>query len=131
MIFAILLPLVIGMTIPAWSQALPRDLGNKSLEDLMNIEVTSVSKKEQRLSRIASAIFVTQDDIRRSGATNIPDVLRIVPGVDVAQINARTWAISSRGLNSQLANQLLVLIDGRAGCAGVDAARQTSVRWAS
>jgi iron complex outermembrane receptor protein len=90
------------------------DLSQMAIEDLMNIEVTSVSKKEQKLSRIASAIFViTQDDIRRSGATNIPDVLRIVPGLDVAQINASTWAISSRGLNSQFANKLLVLIDGR------------------
>ena len=102
------------MTIPAWPQDTIRDLGNKSIEDLMNIEVTSVSKKEQKLWRIASSLFViTQDDIRRSGATNIPDVLRIVPGLDVAQINGSTWAISSRGLNSQFANKLLVLIDGR------------------
>jgi iron complex outermembrane receptor protein len=102
------------MTIPAWPQETPKDLGNKSLEDLMNIEVTSVSKKEQKLSQIASAIFViTPDDIRRSGATNIPDLLRMVPGVDVAQINGSTWEISSRGFNSQFANKLLVLIDGR------------------
>jgi iron complex outermembrane receptor protein len=102
------------MAIPAWPQEAPKDLGNKSVEDLMNIEVTSVSKKEQKLSRIASAIFVvTQDDIRRSGATNIPDVLRMVPGLDVAQINGSTWKISSRGFNSQFANKLLVLIDGR------------------
>jgi iron complex outermembrane recepter protein len=102
------------MTIPAWSQETPKDLGNKSIEDLMNIEVTSVSKKEQKLSRIASAIFVvTQDDIRRSGATNIPDLLRMVPGLDVAQINGNTWEIGSRGFNPQFANKLLVLVDGR------------------
>lgn len=101
-------------TIPAWSQETPKDLGNKSIEDLMNIEVSSVSKKEQKLSRIASAIFViTQDDIRRSGATNIPDLLRMVPGLDVAQINGSTWEISSRGFNDEFANKLLVLIDGR------------------
>ena len=65
------------------------DLTKVNLEDLMNIEVTSVAKKEQKLSRTASAVFViAQDDIRRSGATNIPDLLRMVPGVDVAQINA-------------------------------------------
>src|SRR5580704_6168330 len=75
------------------------DLTTVSLEDLMNIEVTSVSKKEQKLSRTAAAVFViTQEDIQRSGATNIPDLLRMVPGMDVAQINASTWAISARGL---------------------------------
>ena len=90
------------------------DLIDRSLEDLMNIKVTSVSKTEQTLSRTASAIFVvTADDIRRSGATNIPDLLRMVPGVDVAQINANTWAISARGLNSRFSNELLVLVDGR------------------
>ncbi len=80
----------------------------------MNITVTSASKKEQALSQVAAAIFVmTQEDIRRSGATNIPDLLRMVPGLDVAQINSNTWAISARGFNLQFANKLLVLIDGR------------------
>src|ERR1700723_881526 len=91
------------------------DLSEKSLEDLMDMQVTSVSKKEQKLSQVAAAIFViTQEDIRRSGATNIPDLLRMVPGLDVAQINGNTWAISARGFNLQFANKLLVLIDGRA-----------------
>jgi iron complex outermembrane receptor protein len=90
------------------------DLTNKSLEDLMNMDVTSVSKKEQKLSRTAAAVFViTQEDIRQSGATNIPDVLRMVPGMDVAQINANTWAISVRGFNEQFSDKLLVMIDGR------------------
>jgi iron complex outermembrane receptor protein len=80
----------------------------------MNIEVTSVSKMEQKLSRVAAAIFViSQEDIRRSGATNIPDLLRMVPGLDVAQINGSTWAIGSRGFNGQFANKLLVMVDGR------------------
>jgi iron complex outermembrane receptor protein len=79
----------------------------------MNTQVTSVSKKEQSLSRTASAIFViTADAIRRSGATNIPDLLRMVPGVDVAQIDANTWAVSIRGLNGRFSNELLVLVDG-------------------
>src|SRR3984893_507252 len=100
--------------LPAWPQQETPDLADRSLEDLMNIEVTSVSKKEQKLSRTAAAIFViTQEDIRRSGATNIPDLLRIVPGLDVAQVNSSTWAISSRGFNDQFANKLLVLMDGR------------------
>jgi iron complex outermembrane receptor protein len=90
------------------------DLTSQSLEDLMNTQVTSVSKKEQKLSRTASAIFViSQEDIHRSGATNIPDLLRMVPGMDVAQINGSTWAISARGFNQQFSNKLLVTIDGR------------------
>ena len=73
-----------------------RDLSQVSLEDLMNIQVTSVSKKDQKLSEAAAAIFViTQEDIRRSGATNIPDLLRMVPGMDVSQINANSWAVSA------------------------------------
>jgi iron complex outermembrane receptor protein len=101
--------------IPARSQQNKEtDLAEKSLEDLMNTEVTSVSKKEQKLSQVAAAIFViTQEDIRRSGATNIPDLLRMVPGMEVAQIDGNTWAISARGFNTQFANKLLVLVDGR------------------
>ena len=80
----------------------------------MNIEVTSVSKKEQKISKTASAVFViTSDDIMRSGANNIPDLLRMVPGVEVAQINSSKWAISIRGFNGQYSNKLLVLVDGR------------------
>ena len=90
------------------------DLTQKSLEDLMNMEVTSVSKKAEKLSRTASAVFViTQEDIRRSGAQSIPDALRMVPGMDVAQIDANTWAITARGFNDRFANELLVLLDGR------------------
>src|SRR6202030_3863493 len=81
----------------------------------MNDSVTSVSKREQKLSQAAAALFViNQEDIRRSGALNIPDLLRMVPGLDVAQINSNTWAISARGFNHQLSDKLLVLIDGRA-----------------
>jgi iron complex outermembrane recepter protein len=104
-----------------WSSALQAgtpggsgDLASESLEDLMNIKVTSVSKTEQSLSRTAAAVFViTQEDIRHSGATSIPDLLRMVPGMDVAQIDAHTWAISARGLNGRFSNKLLVLVDGR------------------
>jgi iron complex outermembrane receptor protein len=92
----------------------PPDLADASLEDLMNIEVTSVSRKEQKLSHAAAAVYVVnQESIRRSGATNIPDLLRMVPGVDVAQIDANTWAISVRGFNDRYANKVLVLVDGR------------------
>jgi len=91
------------------------DLAAMSLEDLMNIHVTSASKEDQKMSQVAAAIFVIgQEDIRRSGARNIPELLRMVPGMDVAQINANTWAVSSRGFNTQFVNKMLVLIDGRA-----------------
>jgi iron complex outermembrane recepter protein len=92
-----------------------RYLATVSLEDLMNTRVTSVSKTEQKMSQAAAAIAViTQEDIRRSGARNIPDLLRMVPGMDVSQINANSWAASARGFNQQFSNNLLVLIDGRA-----------------
>jgi len=91
-----------------------RDLSSLSVDDLMNVEVTSVSRKGQKLSDTAAAVFViTPDDIRRSGATTIPEVLRIVPGLDVARVNGNVWAISARGSNGQFANKLLVMIDGR------------------
>ena len=83
------------------------DLGDLSIEELMNESVTSVSKREQKLSQAAAALFViNQEDIRQSGALNIPDVLRMVPGLDVAQINANTWAISARGFNHQFSDKL-------------------------
>jgi iron complex outermembrane receptor protein len=103
------------LALQAWAQQKPADLAQQSVEDLMNFEVTSVSRKEQKLSKVAAAISViTGEDIRRSGATNIPDLLRMVPGLDVGQINANTWAISARGFNHELSDKLLVLIDGRA-----------------
>lgn len=95
------------------AQQLP-DLGSLSVGDLMNVEVTSVSRKGQKLANTAAAVFViTQDDIRASGATSIPEVLRIVPGLDVARVNGNVWAISARGFNGRFANKLLVMIDGR------------------
>ena len=87
---------------------------NLSLEQLVNIQVTSVSKKETDLFTAAAAIYViTQEDIRRSGMTSIPELLRMVPGMDVARIDANHWAVSARGFNGQYANKLLVLLDGR------------------
>ena len=98
----------------AEAQIAQADLTALQIEDLMNVNVTSASKKEQKISRVAAAIFViSEEDIRRSGATNIPDLLRMVPGLEVAQINPSTWAISARGFNGQYSNKLLVLIDGR------------------
>ncbi|MCC7259498.1 MAG: TonB-dependent receptor [Alphaproteobacteria bacterium] len=85
-----------------------------SLEGLMDQEVTSVSKKKEKLSETAAAAYViTQEDIRRSGMTSIPELLRMVPGVHVTRIDSNQWAITARGFNSEFANKLLVLIDGR------------------
>ncbi|NPA94442.1 MAG: TonB-dependent receptor [Thermodesulfobacteria bacterium] len=85
-----------------------------SIQQLMNIKVTSVSKTEEALSDSAAAIYViTQEDIRRSGVTSIPEALRMAPGVQVAQIDANKWAITARGFNDKYANKLLVLMDGR------------------
>jgi iron complex outermembrane recepter protein len=103
-----------SLAFTAWPQAKLADLTNESIEDLMNIPVTSVSKTAQNFSQVASAAFViTPDAIRRSGATNIPDLLRMVPGLDVGRINGNTWAVSARGFNSRFSDKLLVLMDGR------------------
>ncbi len=97
------------------SEKARRSLAELSLEELMNESVTSVSKKETKLKESPAAVAViTQEDIRRSGLTSIPELLRTVPGLDVARINGNQWAISSRGFNNQYANKLLVLVDGRA-----------------
>lgn len=85
-----------------------------SLEELMDIEVTSVSKRPEKLSETASAIqVVTGDDIRRAGATRLTEALRLASNLEVAQVDARQWAVSARGFNGTSANKLLVLIDGR------------------
>ncbi len=90
------------------------DLEAMSFEELIELKVTSVSKKEETLFGAAAAVYVlTNEDIRRSGATTIPEALRMVPGMQVAHIDSGTWAISARGFNSRFANNLLVLIDGR------------------
>ena len=76
--------------------------------------MTSVSRKDESLSKTAAAITViTAEDIRRTGVTSIPEALRLVPGLQVARFNNGSWAISARGFNSTAANKLLVLIDGR------------------
>src|SRR5438552_10415598 len=109
----LLVALVLCAVAGAWAQNLT-DVTAMSVEDLMNVQVTSVSKRSQKLADAAAAIFViTQEDIRRSGANSIPEALRMVPGVQVARIDENKWAISSRGFNGRFANKLLVLIDGR------------------
>jgi iron complex outermembrane recepter protein len=85
-----------------------------SLEDLGNVEVTTVNKEPEEVWQTPAAVFVvTQDDIRRSGATTIPELLRLVPGVNVARAQSGDWAVGIRGFNSGFSKDLLVLIDGR------------------
>ncbi|MBK8323008.1 MAG: TonB-dependent receptor [Betaproteobacteria bacterium] len=84
------------------------------LEALVDLRVTSVAKRDQKLSEAAAAIFVlTADELRRSGVTTLPEALRLVPGLEVARISSGSWAVSARGSNSRFANKLLVLVDGR------------------
>lgn len=85
-----------------------------TLEELLNVEVTTASKKEQRLSDTAAAVSVLNgDDIRRLGVSTIPEALRGLPGVDVARLNSHRWGVSVRGFNDIFANKLLVMVDGR------------------
>lgn len=86
-----------------------------SIEQLMEQTVTTVSKTDQAFADSAAAVFViSEDDIRRSAASSVPELLRHVPGIHVAQIDASKWAITARGFNGRFANKLLVLVDGRA-----------------
>lgn len=90
------------------------DLAELDIEDLFDLEVTSLSKKAQRFTEAAAAIYVVSgDDIRRSGMRSIPEALRMVPGLQVARLSGNRWAISARGFGSLFSDKLLVLIDGR------------------
>ncbi len=89
-------------------------LADLSLEQLSSVEVTSVSKRVQRLADVAGSVYViSQEDIRRAGATSLPEALRLAPNLQVARADANQYAITTRGFNSVLANKMLVLIDGR------------------
>ncbi len=89
-------------------------LKSLGIEDLLEAEVTSVSKKSERLADTAAAAFViTADDIRRSGARTIAEALRMAPGIQVSRVDASKWTVTSRGFNDTFSNKLLVLMDGR------------------
>ncbi|MBN8549467.1 MAG: TonB-dependent receptor plug domain-containing protein [Deltaproteobacteria bacterium] len=111
-VYSLLLGSVGEFSVPAYAEG--PELADMSLEALMNLEVTSVSKREELARHAAAAVFVlTNEDIRRSGATSIPEALRLVPGLNVAKIDSSRWAITARGFNGLFASKLLVLIDGR------------------
>jgi len=99
----------------AFAQNPTNDLTTVSMEDLMDLQVYTASRKMEKILDTAAAISViTQDDIRRSGATSIPELLRMVPGVYVQKIDANTWDVSARAFTGSIfANKLLVMIDGR------------------
>ncbi len=92
----------------------PTDLFDLSIEELVNLEVTSVSRKAESLADTASAVYViTRDDIERHGIRSIPEALRLAPGVQAHQIDGNKWSIGSRGFSGRFSNNLLVMMDGR------------------
>ena len=113
--------ILLALVFPAITMALASDDSTIPLsleEELSWLQaesiVFSVSRNEQRVLDTAAAVFViSQQDIKRSGATSVPEALRMAPGLQVAQVNSNTWAISSRGFNKTASNKLLVMIDGR------------------
>jgi iron complex outermembrane receptor protein len=110
------LPPICGISVAADDQVQSEtpDFTKFSLEELKNVEIISASKRPGIVWDAASAVYViTKEQIRRSGATSIPEVLRLSPGVHVARISATEWAVNIRGLNNQFAENLLVLMDGR------------------
>jgi iron complex outermembrane receptor protein len=109
-------------TAPVFSEGSPDKVSSKSkgriAEELRWLQaeafVFTASRHEQKVSETAAAVYVvSHEDIRRSGATKIPDILRMVPGLQVAQINSNMWAVTSRGFNRRFSAKLLVLMDGR------------------
>lgn len=99
---------------PRNEEAQVQQLKSLSLADLGNIRVTTVTKEPEEVWQTPAAVYVlTQDDIRRSGATTLPDLLRTVPGVEVAQIQSNQWAVGIRGFGSAFSRGVLLLIDGR------------------
>lgn len=110
------LPPLPAMSAPG-AATLPADIADMSIEELASIQIHSVSKKAEPLARAAASVFViSADDIRRSGFTSLPEVLRLAPNLQVAQVSSGSYAISARGLNgsgSSAPNKLQVLIDGR------------------
>jgi iron complex outermembrane recepter protein len=111
---AICLAVLASIALPVMSQQDASDLTTQSLEQLMDIQVTSASKKSEDMSAAPAAIFViTGEDIRRGGFSSIPDALRMAPGLHVAQQSAHVWQVAARGLGGVFNHEMLVLVDGR------------------
>ncbi|MGV3592651.1 MAG: TonB-dependent receptor plug domain-containing protein [Gammaproteobacteria bacterium] len=98
----------------AQDQGFSMELANLDIEELMNIQISSVSRRAENLSGATASVFViTSDDIRRSGASSVPEILRMAPNLQVARVNAYEYAITARGFNNRVGNKLLVMQDGR------------------
>src|SRR5690606_24900476 len=111
---ALLASCLAALAFPALPAHAAADLFERTIEELGELRVVSVSRRSEPLREAASSIYViTAEDIRRSGFSSIPEILRLAPGVEVARTGAHSWTISIRGFNSDLSNKLLVLIDGR------------------
>ncbi|MDR4505630.1 MAG: TonB-dependent receptor plug domain-containing protein [Candidatus Scalindua sp.] len=125
MIVFIFYAVILSNVISAFSQELsvsPQDKPGSAVDEeirwlqaeAFDLDVILASRKSEKLFKTAAAIYViTQEDIRNSSATNIPELLRMVPGINVARIDANKWGVTSRGFNNRFANKLLVQIDGR------------------
>jgi iron complex outermembrane receptor protein len=113
---ALALAFLAGAPAPALAQQqlAASALADLSLEELGNLQITSVSRHAERLADAAASVYViTGDDIRRAGVTSLPEALRLAPNLQVARVDARQYAISARGFNNTIANKLLVMVDGR------------------
>jgi iron complex outermembrane recepter protein len=111
---AVLLAFAIPVELSGQDTASARSLKTLSLEELFDVQVTSVSRRPELLSAAPSAIqVITAEDIRRSGAVSLPQALRLATNLQVAQVNSSQWVVTARGFGNVLSNKLLVLIDGR------------------
>ena len=110
----LLLAALVTTTLPVSAEDSLYALKQMSLDELADLRISTATHRSERLEDTAAAIHVlTTEDIRRSGATSLPELLRSVPGLNVARISATEWAVSARGFNNQFANKLLVMVDGR------------------
>lgn len=113
---AVLLTSIVSLLLGAGASANQQDLTELDLATLMSMDitVTSAAKRAQASSDAAAAVYViTREEIRRSGANSLPEILRMAPGIQVARISGRSWAVSARGFNSRFSTKLLVMVDGR------------------
>lgn len=118
--------LVLFLCLPGLAQDDASNLSGMDMEDLMEVQVVTPSRRQEPLSQVAGAVTVLdEEDIRRSGATNIPEALKLIPGVHVAQTDTQTWAVGIRGFNGMFDNKHLVLLDGRP----LTSKAQTNVAW--
>src|SRR3954469_5891476 len=113
--FRCLPPLVLLLASAGAQAQQATDLADLSLEELGNLRVTSATLRPERFSDVAASIYViTNDEIRRAGATSLPEALRLAPNLEVSRVSGTTWAITARGFQNVITNKLLVLLDGRA-----------------